>query len=160
AYTVILLPPCYHRNASQRVGSTEMSRRSSAAANSRPQASSSRLLSHHSRMSTWTSSVKYSRSFALIHGLLLERGAINRYRSRCPVPFPVQWFSRPPPSTTRPSLRGSSLANLALFAGRLLACVSWEQLHRDTGHTIDSQNFGSVALLSSRQCVPTISCEA
>src|SRR5215467_1962963 len=23
-----------------------------------------------------------------------------------PVPFRVQWFSRPPPSTTRPSLRG------------------------------------------------------
>jgi hypothetical protein len=23
-----------------------------------------------------------------------------------PAPFPVQWFSRPPPSTTRPSLRG------------------------------------------------------
>ena len=22
-----------------------------------------------------------------------------------PEPFPVQWFSRPPPSTTRPSLR-------------------------------------------------------
>ena len=24
-----------------------------------------------------------------------------------PEPFPVQWFSRPPPSTTRPSLRGA-----------------------------------------------------
>ena len=27
-----------------------------------------------------------------------------------PVPFRVQWFSRPPPSTTRPSLRGGTSA--------------------------------------------------
>ena len=41
-----------------------------------------------------------------------------------PVEFPPQWFSRPPPSTTRPSLRGGSLANLALFGERLLVRVS------------------------------------
>ncbi len=29
-----------------------------------------------------------------------------------PEPFPVQWFSRPPPSTTRPSLRVENLAGI------------------------------------------------
>ena len=29
-----------------------------------------------------------------------------------PVRFPVQWFSRPPPSTTRPSLRVENLAEI------------------------------------------------
>ena len=29
-----------------------------------------------------------------------------------PVPLPVQWFSRPPPSTTRPSLRVENLARI------------------------------------------------
>ena len=36
-----------------------------------------------------------------------------------PEPFPVQWFSRPPPSTTRPSLRGKiwpQCAGLSPFA--------------------------------------------
>jgi hypothetical protein len=30
-----------------------------------------------------------------------------------PEPFPVQWFSRPPPSTTRPSLRVEIAKNSA-----------------------------------------------
>src|SRR5687768_9725036 len=38
-----------------------------------------------------------------------------------PVPFPVQWFSRPPPSTTRPSLRieppGRQRRSLRVAAG-------------------------------------------
>src|SRR5262245_18659803 len=29
-----------------------------------------------------------------------------------PEPFRVQWFSRPPPSTTRPSLRGENLPGI------------------------------------------------
>ena len=35
-----------------------------------------------------------------------------------PVPFRVQWFSRPPPSTTRPSLRGEVI--LTLYADHRL----------------------------------------
>ena len=36
-----------------------------------------------------------------------------------PVEFPPQWFSRPPPSTTRPSLRIELLAKIrAVFANR------------------------------------------
>jgi hypothetical protein len=38
---------------------------------------------------------------------LSPKGAESRSdrRKRHAVPFPAQWFSRPPPSTTRPSLR-------------------------------------------------------
>src|SRR5437868_14287907 len=34
-----------------------------------------------------------------------ERRLAEREGFEPPEPFPVQWFSRPPPSTTRPSLR-------------------------------------------------------
>ena len=33
-----------------------------------------------------------------------------------PEPFPVQWFSRPPPSTTRPSLRATGACRLEFIA--------------------------------------------
>src|SRR5918995_312053 len=34
-----------------------------------------------------------------------ERSLAEREGFEPPEPFPVQWFSRPPPSTTRPPLR-------------------------------------------------------
>src|SRR6476619_7488619 len=35
-----------------------------------------------------------------------------------PVPFRVQWFSRPPPSTTRPSLRVEARVHHPCFGGQ------------------------------------------
>src|SRR6478672_5124785 len=50
-----------------------------------------------------------------------------------PVPFRVQWFSRPPPSTTRPSLPPSQAYNTSLLRRRQPA-----EKNRHGGHEMQS----------------------
>jgi hypothetical protein len=56
-----------------------------------------------------------------------------------PVPFRVQWFSRPPPSTTRPSLRVENSARICAFpisrARNSAACVTASVTFGTTRHT-------------------------
>ena len=65
-----------------------------------------------------------------------------------PEPFPVQWFSRPPPSTTRPSLRVENRAHCD--AGRPVChCIArrnqakWAESGRSSRHRRASVNLVS-----------------
>jgi hypothetical protein len=61
------------------------------------------------------------------HGIARVRSVAEGEGFEPPVPFRVQWFSRPPPSTTRPSLR---IENLARIHAILPLAISHQNAHR------------------------------